>query len=188
MTAIVGLVFEGSIYLGADSSACDMENMMHVSRLEPKVFRNGQYLMGVAGQTRCGQVMHYVFNPPRVPSFVRGNAGVIEFMVREFVPALRDCLEEQGVTSGEVTDPFPGNVIIGVRDCLLELEPDFQVSVNIEPWAAAGAGSAYCLGALFAQKDTLLDPVTIIGNALDAAATYSMTVRTPFTVERLPND
>jgi hypothetical protein len=188
MTAIIGLVQDGVVWMAGDSSANDLENLASFSRSETKVFHNGQYLMGIAGQCRCSQVMHYVFTPPRMPSHVQGPAEVIEFMVREFIPVLRVCLEEQGVTTGEVTDPFPGNALIGVRGILLELEPDFQISSNTDPFGAAGQASPYCLGAFNATQNLIEDPIDRLWAVLDAAGAYSMAVKKPFNVERLAPD
>jgi hypothetical protein len=188
MTAIVGLVQDRRVWMAGDSSANDTDSLYSTSREQSKVFRNGQYLVGVSGQTRCAQVMRYVLIPPIMPAHIKGIDEIVEFMVREFVPVLRTCLDEHGVTTGEVTDPFPGNALIGVRGNILEMEPDFQVESNTELFNAAGAASAYCLGAFHATRDLIDDPWTRIRTVLKAAAAYSMVVKAPFSVEVMEPD
>src|SRR4051812_24848994 len=103
MTAIVGLVgLDGTVYIGGDSAGTT-DSGDQSTFLNPKVFfpeRGPWFLVGAAGSFRASQVLHHSFTPPLPP---KPGADIYGYMVTEFVEALRECFEENGVM-GESRD------------------------------------------------------------------------------------
>jgi hypothetical protein len=83
MTAIVGLVDAGSVYIGGDSAG--VAGMSMTVRADAKVFRKKRYLFGFTTSFRMGQLIRYSLKVPKV----KGNLDA--FMATTFVDALRDC-------------------------------------------------------------------------------------------------
>ena len=64
MTCVVALRTDHSILLGSDSLASDTDIGVH--RVDPKVFRLGEFGIGYGGSFRFGQIVQYFFNPPKI--------------------------------------------------------------------------------------------------------------------------
>ena len=62
---------------------------------------------------------------------------------------------------------------------------DFQVGELHDPFAAVGCGMDLAHGALYALRDSDLDPESKVRLALEAAERFSAGVRRPFVIERL---
>ena len=63
MTAIVGLVHKGRVWMGGDS-AYSTDDEVWIQR-DPKVFRRGDVLIGTCGTGRFESLMRYVVEIPR---------------------------------------------------------------------------------------------------------------------------
>ena len=63
MTAIVGLVQDGSVYIGADSAG--VYGMSLTVRADTKVFRKKKYLFGFTTSFRMGQLIRYAMKLPK---------------------------------------------------------------------------------------------------------------------------
>ena len=72
-----------SITMGADSAACN-ENGEKYDQLEPKVFRNNGFIVGLSGAPRILQILRYKFDFPRPDKNVR------QFMITKFVNDLKN--------------------------------------------------------------------------------------------------
>ena len=66
MTCIVGLVHEGTVFIGGDSAG--VAGLSLVVRADEKVFRNGDFLMDFTTSFRMGQLLRY--NPDSPPKIV----------------------------------------------------------------------------------------------------------------------
>ena len=88
MTAVVGLVHNGRVHLGADSAGSSGWSL--TLRADEKVFRNGPYAMGFTTSYRMGQLLRYAFAPPEPTGDLQG------FMVTTFVDSVRACLKDGG--------------------------------------------------------------------------------------------
>ena len=63
MTCIVGVVDNGKVYMGGDSAG--VGGLCIETRKQPKVFRNGDFLIGYTDSFRMGQLLQYKMSPPR---------------------------------------------------------------------------------------------------------------------------
>jgi hypothetical protein len=63
MTAVVGLVHNGTVHLGGDSAAPQGWDL--IVRADPKVFTVGPYAIGFTTSWRMGQVLRWSFKPPK---------------------------------------------------------------------------------------------------------------------------
>lgn len=157
MSCIVGISKGGVVYIGADSIATAGNEMR--TRGDPKLFRNGKYLIGYSGAVRPGQVLHPRFwTPPD--------------NIYDFTDAMRHQLEERGcMKKGEGgVDEMDVNLIIGVEGNLYEIQSDLQLAeYGPDNYTSIGAGSAYALGSLYETKDLDIHPKLRIQRSIDAA-------------------
>jgi ATP-dependent protease HslVU (ClpYQ) peptidase subunit len=172
MTAIVGLVHNGAVYVGGDSAGVSGWSL--TVRADTKVFHNGPYLFGFTTSFRMGQLIHHAFEPPKP------KPDLERFMSTEFVDALRTCLKDGGWARKENDREEGGTFLVGVRGSLFVIQDDYQVGQAADGYAAVGCGDQIALGALYATAGTAMSPRRRIQVALEAAERFSAGVRAPF--------
>jgi hypothetical protein len=176
MTAIVGLVDKGTVYIGGDSAG--VGGMSLTVRNDSKVFRTGPFVMGFTTSFRMGQLLRYSLQVPRLPE----NPRKIEaFMVTEFIPAVRRTLKDGGWATKEKEQEAGGTFLVGVGGRLFQINSDYQVGEASIGYDAVGCGEDLALGALFASGH-VRNPRNRVRLALRAAERFSAGVRGPFKV------
>ena len=189
MTCIVGIQHETGVYIGGDSAG--IAGWELTVRADPKVFRVGEFLYGIAGSFRMGNLLRYAFVPPPPP---KKRKHLDAYMVTAFIDTLRAVVEAGGTREkkNEVESLHNSSFLAAVRGQLFEIDSDFQVGRPASGYAAIGCGSSAALGALHATvavRDALgldlsgSDPLSI---ALRAAEAHNIGVRGPFIIEHLP--
>lgn len=148
-------------------------------RKDPKVFHNGQFLIGYTSSFRMGQLLRFKFHPPPLK---RGR-DLFEYMCTSFVDEVRRTLKKGGFSEVENNVEHGGQFLVGVRGRVFEIGGDFQVGESFSAYAAIGCGDAYALGALEASAVT--DPEGRVLQALAVAEKFSGGVRAPFVVLRV---
>lgn len=184
MTCIVGVAEGGKVWIGGDSALISGWDLEAVG--SPKVFRVGEFLIGLSGSVRVSDLLRYAFQPPPAPDVV---AVLHRYMVTGFVPALRETLAEGGVErkAEEVVKMDGSFFLVGVRGRLFEVHSDYQVSPKPR-YAAAGCGWVSAMGALHALHATAplgMGARERVAAALAAAEAHNIGVRGPMVIEVL---
>lgn len=174
MTCIAGLVDNGRVYMGGDSAG--VGNYDLVLRKDPKVFRNGPFLMGFTSSFRMGQLLRYHFRPPEI----KPDDDMDEYLSTAFVDAVRSCLKDGGYARKNNEEEEGGTFLVGYKDQLYVIESDYQVGKPLDGFAAIGSGAQIANGALFATRG--LKPEERVRTALEAAERFNAAVRAPFTI------
>lgn len=192
MTTIVAVRCSDRIVMGGDSAGCNSSGLVEL-RSDPKVFKRDGYLMGYTTSFRMGQILRYWAELPE-PS---KSGDLHAFMVRDFIPAIRDAYLEHGFaktfgrgeTKGEKNysesgQAWGGQFLVGVRESLFIVHEDFQVGEPLLPHFAIGSGALVAFGALFATAD--LAPEERVQIALESAVEHTSCVRPPFVLGSIP--
>lgn len=175
MTCIIGLQHEGRVYIGGDTLATFGWEAAQLS--DGKVFRSGDFIIGVAGDIRFLDLVRYAFDTPVDPNKIYD----MRYMVRDFVPALRTLLKDSGAMGkNDEKDSAGSHMLVGVCGQLYHITSSFSVTTRTEGFNCIGSGDAYALGAMEALKG--LPPKERILRALEISAKFSIGVREPFTV------
>ncbi len=180
MTCVAALVYDNTVYMGADSARVD-DGFDLVVRADHKVFLNGEFLIGFTSSFRMGQLLRYAFKPPEIRD---DEKDLYEYMVTDFVDAVRNCLKNGGYAQSDKGEEIGGWFLVGVRGRLFRIESDYQVGESVQPYDAVGCGMAYALGVLSVTHTT--DPEERIKLALSSAEKFSAGVRRPFIVLKTP--
>ena len=197
MTCIVGLVHAESVYIGADSAA--VGRFVCRATTVPKVFIKDSFLIAYTGSFRMGQVLQHHLSVKAQEA----SQSDMEFMVTEFVEAVRTLLKSRGVAEVQHNRESGGQFLVGYRGRLFSVGSDYHVGEIAERMDALGVGvtalgedvgtregihalgvgAAFALGAMKALPR--MGPEKRIRKSLEIAAHYTMGVRPPFHVERL---
>jgi len=177
MTCIVGLVHDGDVYIGADSAGVAGYSL--TVRADEKVFINNGFVMGFTSSFRMGQLLRYSLKPPKY----HPDIDLTEYMVTEFINAVRECLKTGGYAKKDKEIETAGTFLVGFQGKLFKIDSDYQVGVPILTFDACGCGEDIALGSMY--SNTSLPPVERIIQALEAAEQFSAGVRRPFLIKHL---
>lgn len=166
MTCIVGRVHDGKVTLGADSIG--VGGYDYTIRKDKKLFRLGEFIVGCSGSYRMIQLIQYKFHPPTIPDGMEMH----EYMVVHFIEELRKVLKDGGFAEVNMNVEKGGTFLIGIRDRLFQIQPDFQVKEGSSGTDSVGCGQDYALGAMLAGAD--------LEKALQVAEQCSCGVKGPF--------
>lgn len=178
MTCIIGLIDNDNVYIGGDSAALASYSL--IVREDKKVFKNKEFVMGFTSSFRMGQLLNFKL---KVPSLFNGDGTkkeIYEYMVTDFVDAVRSCLKDGGYAENKNGVESGGTFLVGYGNRLFEIEGDYQVGESIDGVMACGCGEDLALGSLYTTGTMDLKPEERIKLALEAAEKYSAGVRRPF--------
>ena len=179
MTCIVGFVDKKNknVVIGGDSAGVSGYDI--VTRKDPKVFKNGDFLIGCTSSFRMIQLLRYSFKPPKI-----GKKEFYHYMCTDFVDAIRACFSSGGWIQKTTDGSEQGGVfLIGYKDRLFNIQSDFQVGENLNGIDACGCGERYALGAMFSMLNTEIEAKRKIEIALESATYFSAGVCGPYIIE-----
>lgn len=183
MTCIVGITDGKNVWIGGDSAGVEGVNLtMHA---DEKVFRrigepNIVWIFGFTTSFRMGQLIHYDLCLPKIEEDDR--LDLHRFMVKKFIPALKDCLSAGGWQAKKDEREQGGQFIVGILGELFSIEDDYQVGKPARQYHAVGSGASVALGALYASKRSKQNAKRRILIALEAAEAFNTGVRGPFKI------
>jgi len=186
MTAVVALIHENKVLLGGDAAASDDKSGLIFSRVDPKVFRVGQFGIAFVDSFRMGQILQYNWVPPIYKPTV-GFKNLDKFMRTKFIESIKEAFKEQGYgnqTAGSTEDGDEGGIfIVAVQNSgrIFVMDTDFHIGEADLQYMAEGAGQELALGSLFSTT-AIKTPRKRVRMALEAAAKFNMSVRPPFTI------
>ena len=178
MTCIVGFTHKNKVYIGGDSAG--VGGLAIRIRKDPKVFINGEFIMGYTSSFRMGQILRFSFKPPEHKEYEKKSD--YEFLCTDFIKAIRKCLKDEGYARIKDNEDLGGHFLIGYKGKLYGVGGDFQVSEVATNYDACGCGEAYALGALKILSVTKQSPKTQVHKALEAAEYFSAGVSGPYTI------
>lgn len=184
MTCIVGLIDNGKVWMGGDSAG--VAGLDVTIRKDPKVFKNGDFLIGYTSSFRMGQLLRFKLNPPKYYAEQHNN-DEYQYMCTDFIDAVRTCLKNGGYTKISSNEEYGGTFLVGFNGRLFEIDSDFQVGESLSDYNSVGCGEDYAKGSIYALLDlgNLLPPRTVVCEALKVAEHFSGGVRGPFVIESI---
>ena len=176
MTCVAAITDGTKVTMGADSAGV-FEHELEL-RADPKVFIKGQFIIGMAGSFRLGQLLRYGLSVPPRPC----GQPLHEYMCTTFVDAARNCFRSGGfMTTEDGQERASGEVLIGTEGRLFTMYCNFQIGQELNSYSAVGTGAQVARGSLFTTANWS-SPVARIEKALEAAERFCSGVRAPFTV------
>lgn len=172
MTCIVAIVDRGKVHIGADSLGSN--GFTKEVRVEPKVFDNGEFLIGGTSSFRMLNLLRWKFNPPTV----KDGDDLHKFMCTEFVDSVRKLFTDNGY-SVTTEDWVSGVFLVGIRGRLFKIESDFQVAEY--EYIACGSGEYHALGCMY--NDNRKNKKDVLKRALECAEHFVTSVQRPFIIK-----
>ena len=151
MTTIVAVQGSGWAVVGYDSQVTEEDGRRYtMARGSSKVAKNGEYLLGAAGDVRAINILAYAFSPPKVGDLT--GVRLDRFITSRFVPALRACFETQGYAASKESKEIAEQgsvVLVVVNGTIYVIGEDYSWVRDSGAIYAFGSGGDYALGALY---------------------------------------
>jgi ATP-dependent protease HslVU (ClpYQ) peptidase subunit len=163
MTVIASIVENGNIWMASDQQSSGFVKFIQESH---KVFRNGDFLIGVSGTVRITNLLRHSFEPPKR----HPDVDIDKFMATEFVNAMRLCLQNGGqLENSKGVESAWHSIVVGHHGKIFIVDCDFAVVKSNAPWMATGSGGTVALGSLWATSTLDWTPEQRLENAVQAA-------------------
>ena len=148
----------------------------------PKVFtlQAGRFVIGFTTSFRMGQLLQFCFEPPAHPE----GMDALEYMVRDFTSAVRQCLKDGGFATKDKEQESGGIFLVGYMGRLFRIESSYQVIEPLCGWIATGCGEDIAMGAIEGQliASRERDYEWILRQAMQVTERNNAGVRGPFHV------
>ena len=165
MTCIAVLNQNGYMYM-AGERAVSNEDIVHLLS-SPKIFKQGEYLIGFAGHM-SGMTVFNLFTPPQ-PQGLKGKK-LDTFMNTNFLEYATNFYTEHNIRTDNL------DLLIAVGDRIYEHSTDnMSLYTYADEYNSIGSGSTYAMGSFFSTADFSLSGEQRIKLALQAAIAYSPT-------------
>lgn len=147
MTTIIGIQYEESCLIVADSRVTDDSGKIFSHPNMTKINERGAFLIAGAGEILPCDVVQHSWNPTRVTA--KDKQNLYHFMVVKVIPSIRKCLKENGYNFDDNGDDR-FSFLVAVCGQLFELDDNLGITQNSTGFYGIGSGAPYALGALTA--------------------------------------
>ena len=181
MTCIVGMLNGTGVTIGADSAG--VSGTALVIRKDPKVFINGDFLIGCTSSFRMIQLLQYSLKVEKRPT----KMDVHEYMCTTFIDSVRKTFKDGGYLQKETDGEEKGGLfLVGYEGRLFKIDTDFQVGESFDGFESVGCGDDFALGSLCTTRGILdMSVEERITLALKVASERSSGVRPPFILKTI---
>jgi len=183
MTCIVAVVSkDGDVHFGCDSLGSDGHSQTVLS--DPKIYRNGEILIGFTGSFRMGQILQHSFSLPERME----RQKTMDYLCNSFVEAVKISFKMAGFgyhgTDDYIDKEDAGDVgglfMIGYRKEIYIVQEDYAILHAVDDFAAIGSGGEPANAVLYATRAMDMDPKKRLQLALEAASYQISSVKPPF--------
>jgi len=171
MTTIVAVVKNGNVTIGADSQVTDGARPSVHANMQ-KITKNNGWLIAGSGDSQPCDILQHVFVPP-IPT-IKERENLYKFMITRFIPAMRECLDENGWKKDENDKDSGFNMLFAFDGEVFDIGNDFSVLLNSDGIYGVGSGSPFAIGALYAGAS--------VEKALEIAANNDIYTSGPFQI------
>lgn len=180
MTCIIGLTTQDKVYIAVDSAGVNTESF-HLTNIKyPKVFSNGEFIIGYTSSFRMGQLLEFTLKPPSQ----KKDQSDYEYLCTDFIDSVRQCLGKGGFKTVDKELESGGEFLVGYRGGIYHIFDNFQVLAPSNYVTACGCGADLGEGAVIALL-RYLPPEKALTEALTIVEQTNAGVRKPFIVKVL---
>jgi hypothetical protein len=180
MTCIIGFEdkLNNKVFIGADSCSSNLYNYDCVA--EPKVFVRDKFIFGYTSTFRFGQLLQYKLD---IPFHREDKKKDYEYLVSDFVEAIRLCLKNNGASEINNSVESGGFCLIGYKGKLYKLQADFSLLRNTNGFQSVGCGDISARTAMMVLLDKgFKTPEDLINDSLYFVSQIDSHVKEPFTI------
>jgi ATP-dependent protease HslVU (ClpYQ) peptidase subunit len=149
MTTMVAVQGPHWSVVGCDSQVTEENRVFNLPKDNPKIVKNGPFLLGAAGDMRAINLLAYQFKPPAPPVNCSGNK-LDRFIATKFVPELKSLFDD--VQYGEKGSQ-DSTILCVVHGAAYEIGSGYDWARDTSGIYAFGSGGSYALGSLHSELE-----------------------------------
>ena len=181
MTTLVGVQGSGFVVMAADSQVTDGDQRI-ISIQTPKIVHVNQYMLGVTGDSRPGDILTYGWHPPKYK-----DQHPVEFMGSKVIPSMHKAFRDNGYELPGKSDDGTFSYLISFNAYLFSVADDLSFNCSEMGLYTAGSGGNYALGYLYSlprrDYNTELLSRVIAERAVKIASVLDINTFPPIQVE-----
>ena len=181
MTTIAAVQGDGWCVLCADSQITE-DNLRTISKSTPKIVEIGEYLLGITGDARPGDILAYNWNPPAY-----NGDDKIAFMGKKIIPSMIRAFESHGYDWAKQANDEGFDYIIAFDGSLFHIACDMSFLVNDAGRYALGSGAQFALGYLYSLSagatKTQVSATQVVRKAVKIASMLDVNTSPPLQLE-----
>lgn len=172
MTCIVGINTGEKIIIAGDGRGSN--GFMYCQDKKPKVFKKEDFIFGVAGSYRVGQVLTNKFNPPK--RFVGQTTDdyiyntIVDYLITLF--DVNNCLVSEDGIKNLTGSAF----LFGYEKELYHFYSNFQLNINTKNYDATGSGRYHAIASLYSTEGLNISPEDRLRKAIECANEFVVSV------------
>jgi len=151
MTTLIGIEYDDSCVIVADSRTTDDAGYIYTHPSVKKISERNGFLIAGAGEVLPCDVAQHIWEPPVATK--TDKKDLFHFMVSKAMPSLRKCLSSNGFNFDEAKNEQRFQFLIAVCGEIFDIDDELSVCKNISGVYGAGSGAPFALGALHAGAD-----------------------------------
>jgi ATP-dependent protease HslVU (ClpYQ) peptidase subunit len=144
MTTLVGIQGPDFVVLAADSQITDNDQRI-ISTQTPKIVHIGEYLLGITGDSRPGDILAFNWKPPTYK-----NHDPVEWMGKRILPSIYAAFKDNGYDPSDKEASFA--YLLAFDGMLFSIGSDLSFNSSERGLFSAGSGGAFALGYLYSLK------------------------------------
>jgi ATP-dependent protease HslVU (ClpYQ) peptidase subunit len=172
VTTIIGLVKNGTVTMGADTQVTNPDGRKNNHTRMEKISKRNGFLIAGAGDSHPCDIMQHIFMPPTPTASEKKD--LYKFMITKFVPAMRECLSENGWKTDPDDKDSGFDFLVAYDGELFDIGEDLSVIIRNDGIYGVGNGYRFAVGALYAGAT--------VERALEIAAHNDAYTSAPFQI------
>ena len=177
MTTLVGIAGKDFVVMSADSQITE-DNLRTISLLTPKIIEVNEYLIGITGDTRPGDILAYNWNPPPY-----NGEDPIQWMGKKIIPSIIRAFETHGYDWAKQDKEGGFDYLIAFDANLFHIACDMSFISNQEGRYGIGSGGQIALGYLYSLSanatKTLASAQSVARKAIKIASVLDVNTAPP---------
>ena len=177
MTTIAGVQGDGWCVLCADSQITE-DNLRTISTRTPKIVTVGEYLIGITGDARPGDILAYNWTPPTYT----GDDKII-FMGKKLIPSMIRAFETHGYDWAKQDKDGGFDYIIAFDGEIFHIACDMSFISNDTGRYGLGSGGQFAMGYLYSLAQgatrTQAAAIQVVKKAVKIASVLDVNTNPP---------
>jgi len=177
MTTIAGIQGDGWCVLCADSQITE-DNLRTISTRTPKIVAVGDYLIGITGDARPGDILAYNWTPPPYT-----GDDKITFMGKKLIPSMIRAFETHGYDWAKQDKDGDFDYIIAFDGELFHIACDMSFISNDTGRYGLGSGGQFAMGYLYSLSNnstrTQAAAIQVVKKAVKIASVLDVNTNPP---------
>jgi len=149
VTTLIAIQLKDRAVIAADSQITE-DNLRTISTATPKIIAVGNYLLGITGDSRPGDILTYNWRPPNYK-----GADPIQWMGKKILPSIVTAFKENGYDPYEATKEKDSgfDYIVAFNGNVFHIATDLSFIQSDVGLYGLGSGGAFALGYLYGVAD-----------------------------------